>query len=131
MHIGQPASSEAEESLVTAQQLYDEAMSERDSDASYAAELFSRALEIRNRHHGETALENADTYLRYGVSLFEAARDERTHETLGAKAIEKAGGPGSSTTAAAGGSSGGCQASRSWFHMHDGFAPCVGGIIPS
>lgn len=97
---------DAEASLDTAQELYDAAMSERESDANNAAQLFSRALEIRNRHHGDTALENADTYLRYGVSLFVAARDERTHETLGAKAIKKAGGAGSSTAAAAAGSSG-------------------------
>ncbi|MEW5314662.1 MAG: hypothetical protein WDW38_006138 [Sanguina aurantia] len=93
------ANDDADASLSTAQQLYDEAMSERDNDASYAAELFSRALEIRNRHFGESAVETADTYLRYGVSLFEAARDERTHETLGAKAIEQAGAPRASAAA--------------------------------
>jgi hypothetical protein len=53
---------------------FGEAMDLRDADPGAAVRLFAEVLRTRVAHFGETALEVAPVYMRYGMSLFEQAQ---------------------------------------------------------
>jgi hypothetical protein len=75
---------------------FEEALSLRDSDPEQAIDLMSKALEARNRAHGETALDCAHAYMYYGQMLFEQA--QASSDVLGervSRAAKKRDGGGS------------------------------------
>ncbi|KAF8065926.1 MET1B [Scenedesmus sp. PABB004] len=63
-----------QEQLAAADADFAKALSLRDADPEAAIELLAGVLEVRNRAFGEQAIECAETYLHYGMLLFEQAQ---------------------------------------------------------